>query len=257
MNTSDEHELALAEALVGLADTLVDDYDVIELLDRLADHCVRLLPVDAAGLVLSDQRGLLRVVSSSGGQVPVDELFEVAAVEGPCVESFRTGQPVAIADLRESARRWPRFAQHAVREGFRSALAVPMRLRSETIGALTLVRAEPGPLSRADLRIGRALADMATIGILHEQAVRRADVLAEQLQGALNSRVLIEQAKGVLSGRSRFDMAESFALLRDHARATNQRLSDLALAVIGDTAIADRVLDSAVVKPSRRRDRQP
>lgn len=245
MTTPESHETALAEALVNLADTLVDDYDLIDLLDRLTDYCVRLLPVDAAGLVLSDQRGHLRVVSSSTEQARVVELFELEANEGPCLESVRTKLPVTTADLRDDIERWPRFAEQAVREGFRSIYALPMRLRSETIGALNLFRTHPGQMPETDVRIGKALADMATIGILHQQAVQRADVLAEQLQSALNSRVIIEQAKGVISGRSELDMAQSFALLRSHARDSNERLAELALAVVEDVNVADRVLASA------------
>jgi hypothetical protein len=245
MTTPDDHEPALGEALVDLADTLVDDYDVIALLDRLTEYSARLLPVDAAGLVLSDQHGHLRVVSSSTEQVRVVELFQLEADEGPCLEAFRTRQAIAAPDLSENTDQWPRFAAHAMQEGFHSVHALPMRLRTETIGALNLFRGKPGPLSGADLRIGQALADMATIGILHEQNIRRADVLAQQLQNALNSRVIIEQAKGVLAGRSQLDMAQAFALLRSHARNTNQRLHDLALTVIEDSAFADRLVHAA------------
>ena len=245
MKTADDHEAALAEALVDLADTLVDDYDVIDVLDRLAEYCVRLLPADAAGIVLSDQRGRLQVVSCSTEQVRVAELFQLEADEGPCLDAFRTGETIAAADLRESAGRWPRFAERASQEGFRAVHAVPMRLRGQTIGALNLFLAEPGALPDSAARAARALADVATIGILHEQSVRRADLLAEQLQGALNSRVIIEQAKGVLAGRSQLDPAAAFVLLRNHARSTNQLLSALALAVISDAAVADALLAPA------------
>lgn len=256
MTTADDHEVALAEALVDLADTLVDDYDVIDVLDRLAEYSVRLLPADAAGIVLSDQRGRLQVVVSSTEQVRVTELFQLEAAEGPCVDAFHTGEVVIAADLREAAERWPRFAERAGHEGFRAVHAVPMRLRGETIGALNLFRAEPGVLPPAAVRAARALADMAAIGILHEQSVRRADLLAEQLQGALNSRVVIEQAKGVLAGRSRLDMAEAFVLLRNHARSTNQLLSALALAVISDEAVADALLRPADSRVRQDRDRR-
>jgi GAF domain-containing protein len=250
MKSPDEHEPALAEALVNLADTLVDDYDVIDLLNRLTEYCVRLLPFDAAGLVLSDQRGHLRVVSCSTEHARVVELFQLEADEGPCLDCLRTRLPVTVLDLSKPTE-WPRFARRAVSEGFRCVYALPMRLRSETIGALNLFAAQPGPITRNDLRVARALADMATIGILQQQALRRADVLAEQLEGALNSRVIIEQAKGVLSGRSGLDLAQSFTLLRDHARNTNQRLSDLALAVTGDDEVANLVLQSRA-HPSHR-----
>jgi transcriptional regulator with GAF, ATPase, and Fis domain len=228
-------EQALAAAFVGLADTLVDDYDVIELLHRLTTDCVRLLPVDAAGLLLSDQRGDLRVVSSSTEQAHLVELFQVEANEGPCLECFRTSRPVAVADLVDSGGRWPRFSARAMREGFRSLHALPLRLRSETIGALNLFCVQPGLLSPDDARIGQALADVATIGILQERALRRREVVAEQLQAALNSRVIIEQAKGVLAERGRLDMGAAFVALRNYARHNNLRLSDVARSVVDGT----------------------
>lgn len=229
---SAHHEQALAAAFVGLADTLVDDYDVIDMLHRLATECVHLLPVDAAGLLLSDQRGNLRVVSSSSEQARLVDLFQVEANEGPCLESFRTSRPVAVADLRTEIERWPRFAAQAEQEGFRGLHALPLRLRSDTIGALNLFRVEPGLLSPANGEIAQALADVATISILQERAVRKHEIVVEQLQAALNSRVVIEQAKGVLAERGRLDMGESFSALRRYARNHNQRLSDVARNVV-------------------------
>ena len=235
MSVQDHRERALAEAFVGLADTLVADYDVIELLHRLATECVDLLPVDAAGLLLSDQRGALRVVASSSEEARLLELFEVQEDEGPCLDCFHTGQPVSVADLRK-VDTWPRFAVHAQEAGFRSVHALPLRLRSEVVGALNLFGVEPGGLRSDELRVGQALADVATIGILQERAIRHRDVLAEQLEVALHSRVAIEQAKGVLAERHQLDMDVAFALLRNYARASSQRLSDLARGVVEGNA---------------------
>lgn len=222
----------LAEAFVALADTLVADFDVIDLLHQLAADCVDLLRVEAAGLLLSDQRGNLRVMASSSEQVRLLELFQLQTDQGPCLDCVRTGRPVTATDPVDVAQRWPRFAVEADRAGFRSVHALPMRLRSETIGALNLFHAESGPLAVDDLKVAQALADVATIGILQERTIRDSQVLAEQLQTALNSRVVIEQAKGALSERGGVDMAEAFALLRAHARRHNQRLSDIARAVV-------------------------
>ena len=231
----DGRERALAEAFVSLADTLVADYDVIELLHRLATECVDLLPVDAAGLLLSDQRGALRVVASSGEEARLLELFEVQEDEGPCLDCFRTGQQISVADLRE-VDTWPGFAARAQQAGFRAVHALPLRLRSEVVGALNLFGVEPGGLRSDELRVGQALADVATIGILQERAIRHRDVLAEQLEVALHSRVAIEQAKGVLAERHQLDMDVAFALLRNYARASSQRLSDLARGVVEGNA---------------------
>jgi transcriptional regulator with GAF, ATPase, and Fis domain len=239
-----EHETrarALAEALVSLADTLVADYDVIDLLARLSSDCVALLPVDAAGLLLSDQRGAVQVVSSSTEQAHLMELFQVQTQEGPCLDCFRSSQQTSAPDLNRDGR-WPRFALRAQQAGYRAVHALPLRLRFETIGALNLFGIHPGALSPEDLRIGQALADVATIGILQERAIRRRDILAEQLQAALNSRVIIEQAKGILAERGRLDPSQAFTLLRDQARCNNVRLSDLARDVITGATTSDALL---------------
>jgi GAF domain-containing protein len=241
----DARARALAEAFVILADTLVADYDVIDLLDRLSNECVALLPVDAAGLLLSDQRGALQVVSSSAEQAHLMDLLQVQTREGPCLDCFRSSRQVTAPDLSADGR-WPRFAVHAQQAGYRAVHALPLRLRSETIGALNLFGVRPGPLSLDDLRIGQALADVATISILQERAIHRRDVLAEQLQAALNSRVIIEQAKGVLAERGRLDPSEAFALLRSQARSNNVRLSDLARDVLTGTTT-----DTALLRPGR------
>jgi GAF domain-containing protein len=235
-------ERVLTEAFVRLADTLVTDFDVIDLLHRLCSDSVTLLPVDAAGLMLSDQRGTLRVVSSSTEQVHLVELFQLQANEGPCLDCFRTSRQIVSADLGHEPR-WPRFVERALQAGYRAVHALPLRLRSETIGGLNLFGSTPGALSPHALRVGQALADVATIGILQERAVRRQEVLAEQLQGALNSRVIIEQAKGMLAERGQIDLEQAFALLRSHARARQQRLSDLARDIVAGATIPDALLD--------------
>jgi transcriptional regulator with GAF, ATPase, and Fis domain len=243
-------ERVLAEAFVSLADTLVTDFDVIDLLHRLCTDSVTLLPVDAAGLLLSDQRGTLRVVSSSTEQAHLVELFQLQANEGPCLDCVRTSRQIISADLSEESR-WPRFVERARQAGYRAVHALPLRLRSETIGGLNLFGNTPGALSAHALRVGQALADVATIGILQERAVRRQEVLAEQLQAALNSRVIIEQAKGMLAERGQIDLAEAFDVLRAHARSRQQRLSDLARDVVAGATIPDSLLDRQQVKEER------
>jgi transcriptional regulator with GAF, ATPase, and Fis domain len=218
----------LSDTFVDLADTMVADFDVIDFLHLLTDRSVALLAASAAGVVLADPRGELRVAAASSEEAGLLELFQLQNDQGPCLECFRTGKPVTAADLAAPAQRWPRFAAAAMQSGFRTVDALPMRLRDQVIGALNLFRALPGPLGPEDLRIGQALADVATIGLLHERNVRRSETVAEQLQAALNSRVIIEQAKGKLAERLSIDMDRSFSMLRDHARNTNQRLTDVA-----------------------------
>ncbi|MGW6443179.1 GAF domain-containing protein [Lentzea sp. NPDC055074] len=230
-----QRESRLLEAFVQLADTLVDDYDVVDVLHRLVEHCVQLLDATAAGLMLSDQHGGLRVVAYSSEQTRMLELFQVQASEGPCLDCVHSGEPVLVADLTTETQRWPRFAPLAVEEGFASVHAVPMRLRRETIGTLNLFRRETGTLSDEDLLVVRALADTATIGILQERAIRRGEVVTEQLQTALNSRVIIEQAKGVLAFAGDLEMEQAFHALRGYARNSGRRLADVARElVVGD-----------------------
>jgi hypothetical protein len=216
----------LSDTFVDLADTMVADFDVIDFLHMLTDRSARLLSVSAAGVVLADPRGELRVAAASSEAAGLVELFQVQNDEGPCLDCFRTGRPVTAADLAGPDQlRWPRFAAAAVRAGFGSVHALPMRLRDQVIGALNLFGADAILLGPADLRVGQALADVATIGLLQERNVRRSETLAEQLQAALNSRVVIEQAKGKLAERLSVDMDRAFAMLRDYARNSNQRLT--------------------------------
>ena len=218
----------LSDTFVDLADTMVADFDVIDFLHMLTDRSVRLLSASAAGVMLADPRGQLRVAAASSEEAGLLDLFQLQNDQGPCLECFRTGQPVTAADLTAPLQPWPRFAQAATESGFRTVQALPMRLRDQVIGALNLFAAEPGPFDPADLRIGQALADVATIGLLHERNVRRREAVAEQLQAALNSRVAIEQAKGKLAERLGVDTDRAFTMLRDYARNSNQRLTDVA-----------------------------
>ena len=227
-------ERQLADVFVALADTLVDDFDVVDFLHELTVRCAQVLGVSAAGVLLTDQRGALRVVAASTEQTRLLELLQSQTDQGPCPECFHTGRPVVAADLSTAAAesRWPRFAAEARKVGFSSVHALPMRLRTDVIGALNLFGSEPGALDADTIRLAQALADVATIGLLQARAIRQRDTLAEQLQTALNSRVVIEQAKGVIAERRHLDMDQSFTLLRGTARTNNRRLSELARAVV-------------------------
>lgn len=232
-------ETLLAKTLVELADSLVADFDVVELLTLLADSCVDVLDVDAAGLMLAGPDGELRVMASSSEAMRVLELFEVQAQEGPCLDCYRSGQPVVNQDLASVDGRWPRFAAEALTAGFHAVHALPMRLRGTIIGALNLFHAAPGEMRRADVDAAQAFADVATIAILQHRAALEAQVLNEQLDHALKSRIVIEQAKGMVAERAGLDMQQAFAALRNHARNHNLRLADLASDVIaGATAVS-------------------
>jgi len=197
----------------------------------MTERCVQVLGVSAAGLLLTDGHDKLQVVAASSERTRLLELFQIQADQGPCLDCFRTGKPVSVANVPTDGR-WPRFAAAAADVGFAAVHALPMRLRSEVIGALNLFDVKHGALDQDKLRIGQALADVATIGLLQQRAIRRRDALTEQLQTALNSRVLIEQAKGVLAERLHLDVGDAFAVLRNGARSRNRRLSELAQAIV-------------------------
>ena len=239
-------EEKLARTLVELADTLVADFDVVELLTRLTDRCVDVLNVGAAGLMLVAPEGDLRVMVSSSEAMRVLELFEIQSQEGPCLDCYRTGLPVVNQDLTTVNGRWPRFAPEALAAGFRSVHALPMRLRGVVLGALNLFFVESGEMQQVDIDAAQAMADVATIAILQHRAAIEAQAINEQLNYALNSRIVIEQAKGMVAEREALNMEQAFALLRNHARNHNLRLVDVARDII--TA---KLAVAALDRPSR------
>jgi GAF domain-containing protein len=228
----------LAQVFVETADTLVAGFDLMEFLQTLTERCVELLEVEAAGLLLADGRGTLQLVAASTEKARVAELFQIQHDEGPCPDCYRTGQVVIISDIRtdQAAVRWPRFAAAAREMGFAGVHAIPMRLRDQVIGTLNLFHCAPHDLDPAVARAARALVDVATIGILQERAVHQQEVVAGQLQIALNSRVMIEQAKGILAERMQISPDEAFGLLRRYARNHNYPLTQLAEDVTQGTA---------------------
>lgn len=236
----------VTDTFVELADTLVADFDTVEFLHTLSERCVELLDADTAGLLLADERGALRLAAASTSQTQVLELFQLQEEEGPCLECYRSGRIVTLTDVSQEAQRWPRFAATASELGFAGVHAIPMRLREQVIGTLNLFRTQPDGLGETDARLGKALVDVATIGILSERAVRHQELVTEQLQTALNSRVIIEQAKGALIERHAMTPDQAFAALRRYARSRNRRLTELASEIITGTAsITDTSVDRA------------
>src|SRR3984957_16434429 len=199
MSTPVVREDLLSRTFVELADTLVEDYDPIEFLHRLAERCVSVLGMTEAGVVLADPNGPPRAPAPSSERMHLIELIEVQREDGPCLDCWRTGEVVREDDLAGALERWPYFAPAAVAGGFGSAYAVPMRLRAERLGALNLFANGTSGLVDADESVAQAMADVATIGILHERFIRQREDVVEQLQVAFNSRVLLEQSKGVVA----------------------------------------------------------
>lgn len=231
-------ERLLTETFVTLADTLVKDFDMVDFLSLLSTRCVDLFGAAEAGLMLADPDGHMRLAASSSHQMELLELLEIQHDEGPCPDAFRSGAPVMCDDLGAATHRWPTFAPEAIAAGFRSAHALPMRLRDDVIGALNLIKNDPGPMAPDDLLVAQALADVATIGILQHRAAQEAKLVTGQLQYALHSRIVIEQAKGAVAQQLDLDMDQAFNALRRYSRDHNQRLIRTA------NAIVDRTLDA-------------
>lgn len=222
----------LAETFVELADTLVADFDPVEFMHLLATRCVDTLAVDAAGILLADDHRELQVVGASSDAARLVELFELQDQRGPCMECYLTSAPVTVAGFADQPQRWPEFSSAALDAGFGAVHALPLRLRAQTVGALNLFTVKSGVLDESTIRVAQAMADVATIGLLQAQIITRRDLLANQLQHALQSRVLIEQAKGVLAERLSIGMSQAFEALRRYSRSRNQNLSAVAEAVV-------------------------
>jgi len=250
-------EALVSQTFLQLADTLVADFDIIDLLTVLADRCVELVDADAAGILLADANGKLRVMAASSEQARLLELFQLQNEEGPCLDAHASGERVTCTDLRAALRRWPRFTPYAVGAGFTAVYALPLRLRDTIIGALNLFSAKPGSMPEADVRLAQALADVASIAILHDQATREIEIRGGQLQHALDSRVVIEQAKGVLAERSQIDMATAFNRLRTYARGHNMQLTAVAADVVAGKIAVDGQVERRRPPTSARPEAEP
>ncbi len=236
-------EASLARTLVAIADTLVTDFDIADLFDRLTAACVDLFGAASAGLMLVDRDGAPQLMSSSSADTRDLELFEIHHREGPGLDCYAARQALAV-DLAgpDAAVRWPAFTAEARRRGITGVQALPMRLRGETIGALNLFHTATARLDEHTTELAQALADIATVAILQSRALSGSELLAEQLQTALNDRIVIEQAKGLLAERGRIDVDQAFTALRDYCRATRRLLTETARALVTGDHDPDDVL---------------
>jgi len=246
---TDNREREVTQAFVSLASALVTGYDVVDLLDGLTAECARLLDIASAGLLLADRFGVLHVLAASTEHTRQLELFQLQRHEGPCLDCYRTGQPVTVTDLSAESARWPQFTAAASIAGFVSVHALPMHLGDNVLGALGLFGTSVGALNQDDLTLGQALADVASVALVQDSATHDTGVVNEHLQRALTNRVIIEQAKGVLAQHGGLEMAETFAVLRRYSRDHEQRLADVARAVTSRVLPAQDLLDATTSQP--------
>ena len=242
---SGPREREVTRAFVQLASSLANGYDVVELLSGLTADCAQLLDVASAGLLLADRRGVLHVMAASSERTRQLEVFQLQRADGPCRDCYLDGRPVSAPDLQEEIERWPQFVPAALEAGFASVHALPMRLRDQVLGALGLFGTTAGPLDSDDLSLGQALADVASVALVQDQATTDQKSVNEQLQTALTSRIVLEQAKGVLAQRGSLPMEEAFSVLRRYARDHNLRLTAVAEAVVARRLPAQQLLDVA------------
>ncbi|CAA9232430.1 MAG: hypothetical protein AVDCRST_MAG50-1252 [uncultured Acidimicrobiales bacterium] len=237
-----DREREVTSAFVNLANSLVDDFDVVELLSALTTECARLLDIASAGVLLADRRRVLHVLAASSEATRNLELFQLQREEGPCLDSYHDGAAVSVPDLEREAERWPQFVRAATQAGFASVHAVPMRVRGHRLGTLGLFGRHVGSLREEDLSLAQALAHVGSVAVVHGTAVADQAALAAQLQTALESRVVLEQAKGVLSQVGDLDMDGAFSALRSYARSNNERLAEVARAVVSRELAAGQLL---------------
>lgn len=234
-------EQRINEAFVKVAGTLMEQYDVVDLLSALVEECTDLLDIQAGGLLIANNLGELELIASTSEEAEFVEVMQLAAGAGPCVDCFETGVQVSVGDIEASAGRWPEFEKAALRKGFRAIHATPMRIRGSIIGSLNLLGTRPVVLSERDAALAQALADVAVIGILQERSLRDVNFVNEQLQLALDTRILVEQAKGVLAQQEKLTMDEAFTALRNYSRVNGTSLRTSARDLI------NRRLDTAAV----------
>ncbi|MBX0299296.1 GAF and ANTAR domain-containing protein [Cryobacterium sp. 1639] len=241
---SNREEL-INDAFVRVASTLVDSYDVLDMLSTLMNTCTELLSVQAGGILLLDSSNELELVASTSEEAELVEIMIVAAGAGPCIDCFETGTVVSVPDIERDLRDWPRFRRTALEQGFKAAHATPLRLHGEVIGAMNLLSTTTGALSDRDAQLAQALADVATVGILHERSLRQPEIVAAQLHLALDTRILVEQAKGVLAQLRSCTMSEAFDALRSYAREHSVTLRSAAEGVVNRTISVDELVGQA------------
>ena len=230
-----------SDTLIQLAETLTDEFDIIDALQLLADRSVALFAADEAGVLTRDPHGFLHLLASTSDGVHLAELFQIQNDQGPCLEASMTGQPVVSNDLRADSTRWPLFAPYAIQAGFLAVSAFPMRQRGHVLGALNLFRRSPGSMRDEEARQAQAMADIATLSILAFEATRQPLGEPAQMRHVLQSRMTLETAKGIIASEFGVSIQTATEMLRRHANEHRIGLSAVASQVVsGETPLGRR-----------------
>jgi GAF domain-containing protein len=246
-------EQRMTEVFVEVADSLIDDFDLIDFLQQLSVRCMELLDVAAVGVLLADQHDILQTMAASDEHTRLLELFALQHDQGPCVDCYKSGAArtnINLIDPKVTAA-WPEFAARAAETGFVATNALPLRLRGRVIGVLALFQSDPDPLRHQDITLAQALADVATIAILQQRTLAHSELERGQLQYALTSRIVLEQAKGILAERWHVSVDEAFAAFRSYARAHHHQLGQLAHEIASGTFDTTQIPHQATAPPRR------
>ncbi|MWV57740.1 GAF domain-containing protein [Rathayibacter sp. VKM Ac-2754] len=157
-------EQLLLETLTIAADTLVDDFDIVDFLHVLVERSSDICEAVDVGILFAEPKGELVVMAATSERLRVIEALQLSTGQGPSLDSYDSGEVVTAGSVDEIARRWPDFAPGVTELGYQSVHAVPLRLRRRTIGSLDFFRDACGELSAEDVRSAQTIADIATIG---------------------------------------------------------------------------------------------
>ncbi|WP_223731821.1 ANTAR domain-containing protein [Streptomyces purpurogeneiscleroticus] len=232
-------EEEIARTFVELADTFVDDFDVIDFLHQLTVRCKEILTVADAAVLLAWPGSRLHSPAPCDPSPALATLLETAVRQGPALEAYRSASAVTHGNLAHAPDGWRDFTTHARQGGYTTAHALPLRLRRETLGSLLLLGTTAEPLPLADLALAQAFADAATIGLLHSRTLQNTQTVNQQLHTALQSRIVIEQAKGILAARLQISLAHAFDTMRRHARHHRLLLTTVARSIIDTGQLPD------------------
>lgn len=217
-------------ALSELTASLIDRHDPDTVLRLVTAACTRLLGAAATGVMLSDPRGGIRVVSASDERSRFVELLQTQVDEGPCVDCIKDEVAVTAADLAAEDR-WPAFRPAALDAGYRAVHAIPMRLDRHVVGGLNLLYLEPAALDPSQQRLGQMLADLAVLGLSQETGPARVHRLTERTLTTLNDNVQLAHAVGLVAGTLDVGVDDARNLILDHAREHGSQVRDVARAL--------------------------